>query len=199
MKKLISLILALCMLCTLSTAMAEEEVEKGVGEDGSITVSVDGEEWTFYLESAKLLQSLDQMWVTYYAFNPRGETYYKLQLTFSDDIKPGEYKTGTADVSICLNTDDLVGENGGIQNMNSQYMARGKKDGTIAVEERSSDWTTYKGSFDTDVTNREGEKIHISCDAFAFTLGDEKELPYKNDWAQNSGSTSGSFQNKSFF
>ncbi len=197
MKKLISLILALCMLCTLGTAAAAED-SGSVGEDGSITVIVDGEEWIFYLESAKLLPSLDQMWATYYAFNPRGETYYKLLLKFSDDIKPGEYKTGTADVSISLNTDDLVGENGGIQNMNSQYMTRGKKDGTIVIEERSSDWKTYKGSFDTDVTNREGEKIHIECDSFEFTLGEERELPYKNDWA-DSGSTSGSFQNKPFF
>lgn len=201
MKKLISLILALCMLCTLSTAMAEDASAADNAksqEDGTITVSVDGEEWVFYLESAKLLPSLDQMWATYYAFNPRGETNYKLLLKFSDDIKPGKYKTGTADVSISLNTDDLVGKNGGIQNMNSQYMTRGKKDGTIVIEERSSDWTTYKGSFDTDVTNREGEKIHIECDSFEFTLGEERELPYKNDWA-DSGATSGSFQNKPFF
>ncbi len=198
MKKIISLILALCMLCVLGAAAAGDD-SGSVGEVGSITVSVDGEEWIFYLESAKLLPSLDQMWVTYYAFNPRGETYYKLLLKFSDDIKPGEYKTGTADVSISLHTNDLIGENGGVQNMDSQYMTRGKKDGTIVIEERSSDWLTYKGSFDTDVENREGEKIHIACEAFEFTLGEEKELPYKDDWAQDSGSAPGSFQNKPFF
>lgn len=200
MKKLISLILALCMLCTLSTALAEEAQENAkTQEDGTITVSVDGEDWVFYLESAKLMKQLDEMWITYYAFNPRGETYYKLFLRFSDDIKPGEYKAGSADLSISLNTDDLVGKNGGIQNVNAQYMTGGKTDGTLTLEERSSDWLTYQGSFDTDVVNGKEEKIHIRCDSFEFTLGEEKELPYDNDWAEDSGSITGSFQNKPFF
>lgn len=103
MKKLISLILALFMLCTFSTALAEEapgEDNAKAREDGAITVSVDGEDWVFYLESAKLYDYMNEMWVTYYAFNPRSETYYKLQLSFSDDIKPGEYEAGSADARI---------------------------------------------------------------------------------------------------
>ncbi len=198
MKKLIGLILSLCMLCTFNTALAEEAPVEGSPkpqEDGVITVSVDGEDWDFYLESAKLYKSMDEMWVTYYAFNPRGETYYQLRLVFSDDIKPGKYKASSSDVRITLTTDDLVGENGGIQNVNGQYMTRSKTDGTIVIESRSSDWKTYSGSFDTDVSNREKDTIHIECDAFEFTLGEEKELPYDNDWAEDSGS----FQNKPFF
>lgn len=198
MKKLISLILALCVFCALGAAAAAED-SGSVGEDGSITVSVDGEEWTFYLESAKLYPSLDQMWVTYYAFNPRGETQYKLSLTLSSDLKPGEYQTKKADVFISLITDAPTKELGALQNYNSTFSTGGKTDGTLVLTERSSDWLTYKGSFDTDLEKHSGEKIHIECEAFEFTLGEEKELPYENDWAQDSGSVPGSFQNKPFF
>jgi len=200
MKKLISLILALCMLCTLSTALAEEAPESAKPrKDGVITVSVDGEDWDFYLEAAKIYKSMDEMWITWYAFNPRGETYYKLQMVFSDDVKPGKYKTSSSDVRITLTTDDMVGSNGGIQNFNAQYMTGSKTDGTVVIESRSSDWQTYSGSFDVDVKNSEKDTIHIECDAFEFTLGEEKELPYDNDWDEDAGSLFGPVQNKPFF
>ena len=209
----VALIMTAIFLCTPCLTLAAEsgveteaadlnsarqtEDNGDFGEEGTILVSVDGEDWLFYLESAH--QSLDKMWVTYYAFNPRGETYYKLRISLSDDVKPGEYETASADATIAFYTDNTVGKNGAIQNINAQFMSTGRKAGTLVVETRSSDWLTYKGSFETDVENYAGEKVHIKCNSFEFTLGEERELPYQNDWEEDSGSTTFQFQNDPFF
>lgn len=205
---------AVCLCSSWPAAEAESEIKAEIAdsdrvqqaadngnatEDGVLTIRVDGEEWLFYLESAKLYPSLEKMAVTYYAFTPRGETYYKLRLSLSDGIKPGEYETNSAEVSIAFYTDDTTGKNGAVQNINAQFMSGGRTTGTLVVEKRSSDWMTYKGSFETDVANYAGEKIHIECNSFEFTLGEERELPYQNDWEEDSGSTTDSFQNSRFF
>lgn len=158
------------------TELAESTVPK---DDNSLVAIIDGTEYVFTLDSAKVntdyhnkiyFKYIQAKYVTY---NPRGEALYELLLNFDANLSCGTYEI--------IGDNYLLDLSIGLFPMNSTQKYQTMKNkreketvvGSFTITERSDDWETYSGYCDATLRLFEGEgkePIQVEVPYFNFTL-----------------------------
>ena len=139
----------------------------------SMIASVDGNEYEFKLQSAKL--SHGDMAVVYVCYTPRGDELYKIKLYFDKNIAPGKYSSDNKDRNFRVNCGFLDAKTPLVNNY-GQTVTEGVGSFSLDLTYRDANWETYEGTFSahlgrSQLSGTHGESSMIIDGArFNFTL-----------------------------
>lgn len=161
---------------------SENKSESSVPEDSNtITITINGEEWIFYLKNVEIREKRDRICAKYKSFNPRGEEMYDLTVEFNKNLGPctltqEDYGLYSEEYGVDMHYKSNKGNN-------KRAFPRKDYDFTFEITERSDDWMSYSGNFKGTIVTDSGYKdpmevIELSCDEFSFTIGEEYTMPF---------------------
>lgn len=156
-----------------STARSQSTANNRNVSQNTMTAVINGEQKVLQLESAKV--SNKKIFVTYTAYTPRGKKDVSVQLTFAESITPGTYSIYDADgkfevkcdsYSAKYNAPNPYSSSGGFSMDMVQKRQEYHGNYSLNLTYRSSDWSTYQGSFSATLINSFATDQVVIEDAF---------------------------------
>lgn len=143
-------------------------------DDDTLVATINGEELVFQLNRTIIENNNPMITAVYYTYNPRGEARYVITLYFNKQFTEGTYEFGATNTSTDVRAVLWRAADNVYFTSYLKRPDRTKSAGTFTIEEMSSDWMTYTGSFDVTVTDYENKcgSVELTGVQFNFTLQD---------------------------